>query len=123
MDEEADEFAEKIGRSATRKIRAKEQAKNPVWQGLGLMGMVGWSVAVPTIAGAFLGQWLDSRDPEGARSWTLVLIAAGVALGCINAWRWVAKESAHNRDIRHATKRMKNSITKIMRKNTGKSGK
>lgn len=60
----------------------------PVW---GMMGLVGWSVAVPTLLGAALGFWLDKHYP-GSHSWTLMLLAAGLGLGCINAWHWVIKE-------------------------------
>ena len=27
-----------------------------------------------------------------AHSWTLALLVAGLMLGCLNAWHWVAKE-------------------------------
>lgn len=101
MAEEAEDgkpsFAETIGRSVTRKLRARRDARHPVWQGLGLMGMVGWTVVVPTLIGVFTGLWLDSEQP-GSRSWTLTMLAAGLALGCVNAWRWVAKENAFNKD-------------------------
>lgn len=117
-------FADSIGRSATRKITARHEPRNTVWQGVGLMGMVGWSVAVPTLLGAFFGRWLDSRAAEGgSRSWTLVMLAAGVAVGCVNAWRWVARESARNRDFNrnlrrmsHMTRRMTRSVTRRMLK-------
>jgi ATP synthase protein I len=92
-------FTRVIGRRASQIMRARIQAKHPVWAGLGLMGMVGWSVAVPTVIGVFLGQWLDANHP-GSRSWTLALLAAGLVVGCVNAWRWVSKENAFNRDIR-----------------------
>jgi ATP synthase protein I len=106
-------FAESIGRSATRRIVAKEEAKNPVWQGLGLMGMVGWSVAVPTLIGVFVGRWMDSRaGGDEGRSWTLVMLAAGVAVGCFNAWRWVAKENAYNKDIREKFHRSVRRVTR-----------
>jgi ATP synthase protein I len=34
-----------------------------VWFGLGMMGLIGWSVAIPTLLGAALGLWLDKRHP------------------------------------------------------------
>ena len=34
-----------------------------VWFGLGMMGLIGWSVVVPTLLGAALGIWLDKRHP------------------------------------------------------------
>ncbi|MEZ5738047.1 MAG: AtpZ/AtpI family protein [Burkholderiaceae bacterium] len=58
---------------------------------LGTMGLVGWSVAVPTLLGSALGLWLDARYP-GERSWTLALLVAGLVLGCINAWHWLVRE-------------------------------
>lgn len=67
--------------------------------GLGMMGMVGWSVAAPTLLGAFVGGWLDSRYPEG-RSWTLALLVAGLVTGCVNAWYWVTKENKESKDIK-----------------------
>jgi predicted F0F1-ATPase subunit len=48
-----------------------------VWFGLGMMGLIGWSVAIPTLLGAALGIWLDSRHP-GSHSWTLALLVAGL---------------------------------------------
>jgi ATP synthase protein I len=86
-----DQLLQQIGSQAERKLKARRHGTPGVWMGLGLMGMVGWSVVVPTLAGAALGLWLDSRYP-GGRSWTLALLMAGLALGCINAWHWVARE-------------------------------
>lgn len=80
-----------IGAKADRKLRARRHAGGAVWFGLGMMGLIGWSVSVPTILGALLGWWLDRHCP-GGRSWTLALLAAGLFLGCWNAWYWVAKE-------------------------------
>ena len=48
-------------------------------------------MAVPTIGGAMLGLWLDGRHP-GGRSWTLMLLVAGLVIGCANAWRWVTQQ-------------------------------
>jgi len=83
-------FAAQIGTKAARKLSAR---RNPtqVWSGLGMMGIVGWSVAIPTLLGAALGAWFDQRH-LGRHSWTLALLVSGLLLGCFNAWGWVAKE-------------------------------
>lgn len=86
-------FADAIGQKAARKLKARRHPAPGVWFGLGMMGLIGWSVVVPTLLGAALGIWLDARHP-GTHSWTLALLVAGLALGCLNAWRWVAKENA-----------------------------
>jgi len=90
------EFSHQVGAKAARKLKAQRHVTQTVWSGLGMMGMVGWSVAVPTVLGAALGVWLDQHYP-GGHSWTLALLAGGLGLGCLNAWHWVAKE---DREIR-----------------------
>jgi ATP synthase protein I len=90
-------FGEQVGAKAARKLKARRHGTPGVWFGLGMMGLIGWSVAVPTLLGVALGTWLD-RQHAGSRSWTLALLAAGLAIGCLNAWRWVAKEDKAMRD-------------------------
>ncbi|PIQ51648.1 MAG: F0F1 ATP synthase subunit [Comamonadaceae bacterium CG12_big_fil_rev_8_21_14_0_65_59_15] len=92
-------LAEQVGVKAARKLKAQRNATPGVWFGLGLMGVVGWSIVVPTLLGAALGLWLDRRYP-GGRTWTLALLMAGLTLGCLNAWHWVSKEDQAMRDER-----------------------
>ncbi|MEP7140738.1 MAG: AtpZ/AtpI family protein [Caldimonas sp.] len=84
-------LAEQVGARAARKLRARNDRTPGVWSGLGMMGLIGWSVVVPTLAGAALGIWLDARHP-GTHPWSLALLMAGLVLGCLNAWRWVAQQ-------------------------------
>lgn len=83
-------FPRQVRRREEKKLAARQEDKR-VWFGLGMFGMVGWSVALPTVAGGFLGIWLDAHWP-GRYSWTLMLIMGGLGLGCYNAWYWVQKE-------------------------------
>ncbi|WP_145082586.1 AtpZ/AtpI family protein [Aureliella helgolandensis] len=84
-------FARQVEAKAKRKIRAMRHRDSGVWFGLGMMGLIGWSVVVPTLAGAAVGIWLDRHFPRG-QSWTLMLLVAGLLIGCFNAWMWVSKE-------------------------------
>ncbi len=88
-----DLLAVQVEARAQRKLLARQDGAPGVWSGLGMMGLIGWSVVVPTLLGAALGIWLDSRHP-GNRSWTLALLMAGLVLGCLNAWRWVAQQDS-----------------------------
>jgi ATP synthase protein I len=90
------EFSRQVGQRAERKLKAQRHVTQTVWSGLGMMGLVGWSVVIPTLLGAALGIWLDKHHP-GGHSWTLMLLAIGLGLGCFNAWHWVEKE---NREIK-----------------------
>ncbi len=92
-------LADEVGAKAARKLKARRNPTPGVWFGLGMMGLIGWSVVVPTLVGAAIGLWLDKRHP-GTQSWTLALLVAGLAIGCFNAWRWIAKEDTAMREDR-----------------------
>jgi len=89
-------FAEEVGAKAARKLKARSSTQG-VWFGLGMMGLIGWSVVVPTLLGAALGIWLDKHHP-GKHPWTLALLVVGLAVGCLNAWHWVTKEDKAMRE-------------------------
>ena len=82
---------ENVANKAERRIRARKERPS-VWFGLGMFGLIGWSIAVPTVIAIMIGVWIDKRWP-GPISWTLTLLFIGVVLGCMNAWRWIKRES------------------------------
>ena len=86
-------FSRQIQIKAARKLKAQHTGPQSPWFGLGMLGVIGWSVTVPTLLGAMLGLWLDRHHP-GAHSWTLALLVAGLILGCANAWRWISDQNA-----------------------------
>lgn len=85
-------FIEEVESKERQMMNAREEEKKSVWAGFGTFGVVGWSVAVPTVLGAILGIWLDDRYPQ-TFSWTLTLLIAGLFTGCAIAWQWIDKEN------------------------------
>lgn len=83
-------FIKSIDSQISRKVKAQGKENN-IWFGFGMFGLIGWSVAVPVLLGAWLGVWLDERYAS-SHSWTLILLVAGLCIGCWNAARWVLKE-------------------------------
>lgn len=84
-------FSTEVGEKEARKLKAQRKKPN-VWSGLGLFGMIGWSIVIPTLLGALLGIWLD-KNYKVDFSWTLSLLVAGLMIGCVIAWNWVNKEN------------------------------
>lgn len=82
-----EEFRLKLHRQLKRRRRAEQDKQRP-FSGLSVFGVVGWSVAVPTLIGIAIGVWIDTNWPS-QYSWTLMFLFAGVALGCLNAWIWI----------------------------------
>lgn len=95
-DRSATRLGREVGRKAERRIRGRKEKRRTVWFGLGMFGLVGWAVAVPTLIGIAFGLWLDGRYPQESVSWTLTFLVIGIALGCLNAWYWVRQESRND---------------------------
>lgn len=91
MTDPHDRVSNEIERRARRMQAARDNPGPSPLHGIGTFGMIGWSVAVPTVGGTFLGLWLDRAFPQNF-SWTIALIVAGVLAGAMIAWRWVEKE-------------------------------
>ncbi len=83
-----DPFVSELRRQAER---ARTGRHLTFWQGLGLVGAIGWMVSLPAVFGALLGRWLDARLDSGV-FWTLALLVAGLTLGCASAWRHGRRE-------------------------------
>ncbi len=97
-------FDRLVASKAARKLRVQREGTQSAWFGLGMSGLIGWSVAVPAVCGVLLGLWLDGKYP-GKFSWTLALLLAGLFIGCLNAWHWVAQQDQdmHREDTEDVT--------------------
>ncbi|WP_089937025.1 AtpZ/AtpI family protein [Candidatus Entotheonella palauensis] len=91
-----DAFPDTIEGKVRRKLKARGESHRSIWFGMGMFGVVGWSVAIPTLLGVVAGFWIDQRWPSRF-SWTLMLLFIGVVLGCLNAWYWLQQDSAPER--------------------------
>lgn len=90
-------FTSEVVKKERRKIRGLRQQDKTVWFGLGMFGVVGWSVAIPTLIGTALGLWIDRTWPS-QYSWALMLLILGVLVGCMNAWYWVRRGGVEPED-------------------------
>lgn len=88
---DSDKAVDMIEKGAERMDRSRTTLSENPLLGLGMFGMIGWSVTVPTLAGIFLGLWLDRIIPQ-TFSWTLALLLAGVCVGAVIAGIWVGRE-------------------------------
>ena len=89
--DEEKNFTRQVGAQAARKLKAQKGSAKNIWFGLGMSGLIGWSVTVPALIGAALGIWIDNRY-RSKFSWTLMLLLIGLIIGCLSAWHWVHAE-------------------------------
>jgi ATP synthase protein I len=95
--DQEEDFVREVAAKTARKLKAQRDGKQGVWFGLGMSGLIGWSVAVPTLLGAMLGLWLDRHHP-GSHSWTLMMLVIGLVIGCANAWHWMDQQNKAMQD-------------------------
>lgn len=82
---------EQVERKGERRSRARREGRHGLGYGLGMFGLVGWSIAVPTLIGIAIGVYID-RSVESPYAWTLMLMLIGLVIGCLNAWFWLRRE-------------------------------
>ncbi len=88
---DSDSFENMVERKQERMVRARRRPNGSIWYGLGLFGIAGWAVMIPTLIGIAIGWWLD-KVLNDRISWTLTFLLIGIITGCMNAWYWVNLE-------------------------------
>jgi ATP synthase protein I len=87
----AEGMVRRVGKQQSRMIRGRADADHSFWRALAILGVVGWSVTFPTLAGVALGIWIDRRWPSPI-SWTLTLLFIGLVIGCVHAWTRIKED-------------------------------
>ncbi|WP_044562178.1 AtpZ/AtpI family protein [Azospirillum sp. B4] len=86
----ADPLVTEVQRRGDRHRQARLQGEPSVARRLTQIGVLGWLVVVPSLAGMFVGRWLDRTFGSGL-FWTAPLLLLGLVLGCWSAWKWMGR--------------------------------
>lgn len=57
------------------------------------LGVLGFLLVLPIIAGAYIGKWLDDKVSYFSLHWTLTMILLGVFVGAINVYLFIRDKS------------------------------
>jgi ATP synthase protein I len=83
-------------RNALRKDSARHARREPgsrtFWRSLGILGMVGWPIALASVGGILIGRALDSHWQTGPQ-FTLLFLLIGVVIGCYVAWTTLSRKN------------------------------
>jgi ATP synthase protein I len=75
----------------TRREAWSKSGERPLWKNLSMVGSLGWLIVTPTLAGVFLGRWIDGLlDTRVTFSGGLTFL--GACLGFYLAWRRMNEE-------------------------------
>ncbi len=78
-------------RRDSARLQRREKGHRSFWRSLAVVGMVGWPIALGAVGGSFLGNYFDKRYGNGVH-FTLMLLTAGVLLGCLAAWKTIVQK-------------------------------
>jgi ATP synthase protein I len=88
MTEEPDSLLQSVRTRRMRHRRWQREGEPSLGRNLAQVGVLGWTIVVPTLIGIWLGRWLDQRFNAGI-FWTGPLLLLGLVLGCWSAWKWM----------------------------------
>jgi ATP synthase protein I len=69
-----------------RRIKQAERDKRTLLGQTIYLGTLGLMFVLPVVAGAYLGEWLDSLTAAYEVHWTVSLIVLGVVVGAVNVY-------------------------------------
>ncbi|WP_461482892.1 AtpZ/AtpI family protein [Porticoccus sp.] len=85
---QSDELRKQVERQVRRMKKAERERPTLLGQTV-YIGTLGLLLVLPVVAGAYLGQWIDSLASEYSSRWTVSLILVGVMIGAINVYLFV----------------------------------
>jgi len=86
--EQPDQLRKAVERQARRMQKAERERPTLMGQTV-FIGTLGLLFVLPTIAGAYLGLWLDDLAAGYSIRWTISLIIVGVVIGAINVYLFI----------------------------------
>jgi ATP synthase protein I len=85
----SDDRLEKAARlAADREREGKADPEPSLGTRLGQIGILGWTIVVPTLLALVLGRWLDHVFASGI-FFSAPLIMIGAIFGFWSAWKWM----------------------------------
>ncbi len=92
----AESLIREVGLRQARILRGRKEGAPNFWRAVAMVGAIGWAVALPTLIGVGIGTWIDHRW-HSRYSWTLILLLAGLVMGCVDAWIRISREQEKSR--------------------------
>lgn len=83
-----DSLAGAARRAAERSEQGRADPEPSLGVRLGQIGILGWTIVVPTLLGVVVGRWLDRSFATGV-FFSAPLIMIGAAFGLWSAWKWM----------------------------------
>jgi ATP synthase protein I len=88
---DSDRLAQAADRAAKREAEGRADPEPSLGARLGQIGILGWTIVLPTLLCLFFGRWLDRIFGTGI-FFAAPLLMVGAAFGFWSAWRWMHRQ-------------------------------
>ena len=95
-EDDADRMALAARQAVERERQAQKEPEPSLGARLGQIGILGWTIVVPTLLGLVIGRWLDRHFNTGV-FFSAPLLMAGAAVGLWSAWKWMHRQTRRDR--------------------------
>jgi len=85
---EKTQLGEVVEQQSKKIIKAERERSSLAAQTI-YLGVLGFLLVLPIVAGAYLGKWLDDKVNYFSMHWTISLILLGVFIGAINVYLFI----------------------------------
>jgi len=89
---DADRIAQAARQAVLREHQASEEPEPSLGSRLGQIGILGWTIVLPTLLGLALGHWLDRHFATGV-FFSAPLLIVGAGVGLWSAWKWMHRQT------------------------------
>jgi ATP synthase protein I len=93
----ADRLEAAARQASKRHERGQRDPEPSIGNRLAQIGILGWTIVVPTLVGLALGRWLD-RFFGSRILFSAPLLMIGAALGLWSAWKWMHRQQPNDHD-------------------------
>ncbi len=91
-----DSMAHAARQAVQRERELREEPEPSLGVRLGQIGILGWTIVVPTPLGLVISHWLDRHFNTGV-FFSAPLLMAGAAVGLWSAWKWMHRQTRRDR--------------------------
>jgi ATP synthase protein I len=92
QDNDSDRIARAARQARLRERQARDLPEPSLGSRLGQIGILGWSIVIPTLLGLVIGRWLDRHFGTGV-FFSAPLLMVGAAFGLWSAWKWMHRQT------------------------------
>jgi ATP synthase protein I len=91
-----DALARAAREAVQRKRHAEREPEPSLGSRLAQIGILGWTIVLPTLLGLVIGHWLD-RHFATRVFFSAPLLMVGAAIGLWSAWKWMHRQTTQDR--------------------------